>query len=542
MDQARKKTDKKLLEMEKKISNIYKEAYDDISKEWDAFMKSHYKKLNGAREDLKKAEASGDRDEIRKAKDLYERTAKNITVNNRRYQSMINDITEKIAHTNEIALNYVNDQLPEIYTVNYNAFGDENISGYSFSLTNEGAVKQLATTDKTLLPTKKLDIPKDMAWNQKQINSQMLQSIIQGESIPKMAKRLQNVTDMDRKSAIRNARTMTTAAENKGRQDSFVKATKDGVIMKREWVATFDERTRAWHAELDGVQVEVDEPWENDYGEIMEPGDPTADPANVYNCRCAMRARILGFDWNKGSEKTVGSVAESNKDIRPGKIAQNIVNKITKKQSAPIATNTITEKLEKAGVKRVPVSKYDTIPSMQDIINKVSGGDETAGSCLSAAYTYCAQRNGLDALDFRGGKSREIFSHLSEEMAKLFNGTITRGFNELEVALEALNNIEKNQEYILAAGRHAAVVKKTGKYYQYLELQNPDLHYNRWCPLDQSSLKSRFSCDPNDNEDGIIVSLVSRNSLKDNKDFESILEYINTNEKKQKKGLHGSIK
>ena len=116
--------------MEKKINNIYKEAYDDISKEWDAFMKSHYKKLNEAREALIKAETTGNRDEIREAKDLYERTAKNITINNRRYQSMVNDVTNKIAHTNEIALNYINDQLPEIYTVNYNAFGDENIIAF----------------------------------------------------------------------------------------------------------------------------------------------------------------------------------------------------------------------------------------------------------------------------------------------------------------------------------------------------------------------------------------------------------------------------
>jgi uncharacterized protein with gpF-like domain len=100
---------------------------------------------------------------------------------------------------------------------------------------------------------------------------------------------------MDKKSAIRNARTMTTAAENKGRQDSFKKAQDDGVIMGREWVATSDDRTREWHSELDGVIVGVDEPWENEYGEIMYPGDPDADPANVYNCRCSIRAHVVGF-------------------------------------------------------------------------------------------------------------------------------------------------------------------------------------------------------------------------------------------------------
>ena len=200
---------------------------------------------------------------------------------------------------NEVAVNYLNGNLANIYTVNYNAFGDEKISGYNFSLVNEEAVKELATTDKSLLPTKKIDPKKDIAWNEKQINSQMLQGILQGENIPKMADRLMTVVGMNKTSAIRNARTMTTAAENKGRQDSFKKAQNDGVIMEREWVATRDERTRAWHADLDHVAVAIDEPWVNEYGEIMFPGDPTADPANVYNCRCSIRARVQGFKWNE---------------------------------------------------------------------------------------------------------------------------------------------------------------------------------------------------------------------------------------------------
>ena len=128
-----------------------------------------------------------------------------------------------------------------------------------------------------------------------------MQGILQGENISKIAKRLQTVTDMNRNSAIRNARTMVTGAENKGRQDSFKKAQSDGVIMTRKWVATFDERTRAWHSDLNGVEVGLDEPWENDYGEIMFPGDPTADAANVYNCRCSIRAVVKGFAWNKNN-------------------------------------------------------------------------------------------------------------------------------------------------------------------------------------------------------------------------------------------------
>ena len=297
MDKARKWTDSQLKKMEQKVSKIYKEAYDDISANWDKYMKEHKAKLDKAYDDLQSALKSGDNKAIAEARSVYERTAKNITVNNARFREMSEEVAAKISHTNEIAVNYLNGNMASIYTTNYNAFGDVPVKGYSFSLTNEQAVKNLATRNRAFLPTKVLDVAKDVAWNEKAINSQILQGILQGENIPKMAKRLINVTTMNEKSAIRNARTMTTAAENKGRQDSFKKAESDGVIMTRTWVATNDERTRAWHADLNGVEVGVDKPWSNEYGEIMYPGDPSADPANVYNCRCSIRAHVKGFKW-----------------------------------------------------------------------------------------------------------------------------------------------------------------------------------------------------------------------------------------------------
>lgn len=314
-DKARIKTEKELAKMERKVDKIYSKAYKDISRSWNKFMDSHAPKLEKAYNDLQDAIKSGDKKAIDEAKVVYESTAKNITVNNQRFQGMVDETAEKLTHTNEVALAYVNGEMPKIYTTNYNAFGDENVKGYSFSLVNERAVKELATKDKALLPKKKIDVPKDMKWNEKNINSQMLQGILQGESIPKMAKRLMNVTDMNRNSAIRNARTMTTAAENKGRQDSYKKAQNDGVIMEREWVATHDERTREAHAELNGVRVGVDEAFDSEYGPIMYPGDPSADPANVYNCRCSIRVHVKGFKWNEDVKVETKEVVEPKEKV-----------------------------------------------------------------------------------------------------------------------------------------------------------------------------------------------------------------------------------
>ena len=73
------------------------------------------------------------------------------------------------------------------------------------------------------------------------------------------------------------------------------KAEADGIVLEKEWIATSDSRTRDWHEELDGVTIPIDEPFENAIGKIMFPGDPSADGANVYNCRCTLVSKVKGF-------------------------------------------------------------------------------------------------------------------------------------------------------------------------------------------------------------------------------------------------------
>lgn len=77
---------------------------------------------------------------------------------------------------------------------------------------------------------------------------------------------------MNRSSALRTARTAITGAQNAGRQDSYIAAEKMGIKMKREWLATMDNRTRHAHAVLDGQRVGVNEPFKVDGYEIMFPG------------------------------------------------------------------------------------------------------------------------------------------------------------------------------------------------------------------------------------------------------------------------------
>ena len=287
-DAAHRLTDEKLEEMEKRLSAIYSRADKEITKKYNDLLQKISIQDRKKRELVEVGKLSEDEyKKWRKKKLLYEKQAK----------ERANEIAAELSRVNEMAMAYVNGELPEIYGLNYNAIEKtiEEIGGYSFTLVDADTVRNLALSDETLLPYKYIDGNKDIRWNTKKVNAEILQGILQGESIPDIAKRLSNVTEMNKTAAIRNARTSVTSAECKGRQDSYIRATNDGIILKREWIATNDGRTRHSHRLLDGQIAEVDKPFKSELGDIMYPGDPEADPSNVYNCRCTIAAKVMGF-------------------------------------------------------------------------------------------------------------------------------------------------------------------------------------------------------------------------------------------------------
>ena len=287
-DTAHAKTDEKLEEMEKRLSAIYSRAEKEIQQTADEYFSKFAKQDEAKRKLLEQGKIT---------EEEYTKWRKGKVMYGKRFTEMKEQCAKQLLNVNKNALAYVNGELPEVYAINYNAIAGsvDGVGGYSFTLVDADTVRNLAVTDTSLLPYKKLDPAKDIPWNMKKINAETLQGILQGESMDKIAKRLRNVQEMNKTQAIRSARTIVTGAENKGRQDSYKRAEEDGIIIKRRWIATNDSRTRHWHAELDGVEVDIDEPWVNEFGEIMYPGDPSADPANTYNCRCSMRSVVKGF-------------------------------------------------------------------------------------------------------------------------------------------------------------------------------------------------------------------------------------------------------
>lgn len=297
VDKAHLATDELLSTMERRLRAIYARASREIGEAWEAYLREAGVEIADLQKQYQEAKAANDTELARKLGKSLQKAKRERTLTDRRYRELTRQTAEQLAHVNETATAYINNNLPEVYALNYNATGEafNGIGGYSFTLTDADTIRNLVESDSSFLPMRELDFAKDVAWNIEKMNAEVLQGILQGESMDKIADRLAQVIGMNLRSAISAARTMVTSAENKGRQDGFERAAAAGIILEREWIATSDGRTRDWHRELDGVTVGVDEPFENAIGKIMYPGDPSANGANVWNCRCTIAAKILGF-------------------------------------------------------------------------------------------------------------------------------------------------------------------------------------------------------------------------------------------------------
>ena len=139
-----------------------------------------------------------------------------------------------------------------------------------------------------------LDTHKQQVRNN--IRRDITQGIIQGESYPQMAKRVQASLEQNLNNAERIARTEAHRAREAAGLDSMEHAQEMGVNLQKQWVSTVDQRTRDTHAAMDGQRVAVDEDFTSPSGaKGPAPGELGA-AAEVINCRCTSIAIIEGFE------------------------------------------------------------------------------------------------------------------------------------------------------------------------------------------------------------------------------------------------------
>lgn len=326
-DRGHELTDEMIEKLEKRIEKEYAQAYKEVSEKLEKYMKRFEKKDDQKRAAMEAGEIT---------KDEYTKWRHGQIMMGKRWEEMRDTLAADLVTVDSKTRSIIGESLPEAYALNhdYATFDVERQSliNTSYTLYDRQTVENLLRDDETLLPYPRTESKTaemlrermDLQWNRQKISSSVLQGVLQGEPISKIAKRLKTVVGMDKAAAVRNARTMMTAAENKGRDDACNALEEKGVGLDRVWLATLDDRTRASHRWLHG---ERRDPKTGKYPNgLAYPGDPMGAPAEVYNCRCRQRAMVKGIphDIPKYSPKMGSMTFEEWRGEKQKELAEEI--------------------------------------------------------------------------------------------------------------------------------------------------------------------------------------------------------------------------
>ena len=297
-DVGHQETEAIIKDLEKKVTKEYARA----AKEMQAKLDDYFRRFEIKDEKWRQMVKAGT-----KTADEYAEWRKGQLLVGRRWATMRDSLAADLHNSNLIARGMIAGRMPETYAINHN-WGTFNVEqagrvDTSYTLYNRDAVERILRDEPDLLkppgpqmkktfadwetyintgidshitPETKKAFDKllaqgmDIRWQKGQIQSVVVQSILQGESIPNMARRIaRTMGEINQKASIRYARTAMTSAQNAGRHDAYKRAQDMGVMMAQEWIASLDNRTRHAHRQLDGQTVGVDDAFRVDGYDIL---------------------------------------------------------------------------------------------------------------------------------------------------------------------------------------------------------------------------------------------------------------------------------
>lgn len=279
--------------------DILENLEKDLIKTYSAAFKSAKKKLETINTTLSKYKDT-----------MTESDRLNLWNQKNRLDKLLTTLTIEIADANITAVKMLNDELINVFDLNYSygAYTVENLSGYEVyaNLYNRNTIKKLLADNENPFTMIAIDEIKDKTTIYNLLKRQFTTAIINGESIDKIAKRVQQVMESNGSRANAIARTETTRLEALGRQDAFKKGEEMGLKLKKKWISTIDPRTRESHLSMQGETVGLDEKFSNglDY-----PGGMGGKASEVVNCRCS---HVVEFE---GVEKST-KLKELESDIK----------------------------------------------------------------------------------------------------------------------------------------------------------------------------------------------------------------------------------
>ncbi len=323
---------KEIADLEQRIRALYSHACEEVMQDTD----KQWKKIEEGIRDKYEEYQTGKITQ----QDYYAWVNGNKKLAKIKDQTAAN-IADRMVASADIASSYINGVTPNIFAENANREAyklEKGLKGsVSFSLIDDDALQKIMTGNAVEFKAKWKDTftdpPKIYNWTYSKVQDSVYIGMLKGESMKKVADRIQQVTGSDEATAIRNARTSVISASNQGKLATFERAAKMGIKVKKEWVSARDNRVRDSHAALNGMQVEWDKKFPNG---LKCPCDPSGRPEEVYNCRCTM-VRVP-FDEENTTEYTEEEYQKWTKQKEDEGLLQSITSALTVRKTGETVT------------------------------------------------------------------------------------------------------------------------------------------------------------------------------------------------------------
>lgn len=543
MNKAQKEVQQTQLNAEKKVIRLLERVYEQAKKDCEQKIREL-----SARTDMENLQSI-----------IYQK----------QYQQMLVDQLESILYDlQEGQFTNIADYLQESYVNGYTGvyYDIGKVTGIPVVMPiRQDQVVKAVQTDSKLSTSLYNKLGEDVTYLKKSIRAELSRGIASGSTWNQMAVHIaKGMNSPFRKAynnAIRIARTEGHRIQNEAALDAQDEAKKKGANVVKQWDATLDDRTRPDHQAADGQIREIDEPFDVG-GEKMKAPGVGGSAKNVCNCRCCLLQRAKWAldedELEELKERATFFGLDKSKDFEEFKQKYCQLPENADTMEVPKGHSEAYESLmEGLKVNKVTYNEVKDLGkslTSEEIVDRLSGGDKTKGSCSSLGFAYIGNKAGFDVLDFRGGSSQSFFS-MNTNIKKMLDlpnvkGEILKVKKEASDTAKILRDLELNKEYYMSVGRHASIVRNTEDGLQYLELQSAIK--NGWMPFERygsivTTLQKRFGCRKTvDRFAGKVwekeVVLMEVDSFKANSEFKELLGYINTATNKQKKGVTGSVK
>ena len=447
-DRGERATEREYAALKRKITKEYKQAYKEVAKKGEDFLAAHKDRDAKYRQMVESGDMS---------KADYAAWLRGQVFQGKQWEARKKQMADTLYSADQAALQMTNKARFNVFAANANytckQINKDIGANVSFHLYDAHTVQRLVKDNPDILPPRSIGKDKAYRWYNQRMNNAVTQGIIQGESIADIALRIGRETGESELSAmLRNARTGFTGAQNAGRIEGLHQAEELGIRVQKQWMATLDNRTRDTHADLDGQVVDVDEPFITSAGnEIMYPGDPDADPSEVWNCRCTLVYVYPGYENDM-----------ERRDNETGEIVGDMTYREWEALKKGEGEEPESEKPEPTKEPERPVDYFDMettreiSSAMSEAIGRpvdLQGMDKTLAARTARLYTDLGDEYGMRASSIGMNNRRAAFGQVNHKYT---------GEKKLTFSKSMFESPEKLREVLMGEQRKGQTIPIRG--------------------------------------------------------------------------------